>query len=156
MNKKNQAIKHLEKAIFYLKKIGNKFEIARAYNSLGTIFTYINKLEDAIECYKKQLNIADLIGDIRLIGYGLGNIGYCYAKLNQIAEAEEYIEKAKKIFKKTKNENILFTIYKTNGVIFHYHKKWDKAIDNLNKCFSEPARVIGFLNLFLHKMVCHH
>ncbi len=21
---------------------------------------------------------------------------------------------------------------------------------------QEPARVIGFLNLFLHKMVCHH
>jgi tetratricopeptide (TPR) repeat protein len=142
-NRNDKAVMHYETALNYLEKTDNKLEIARAYNNLGTVYTYIKKYETAIDYYKKQLDIAEITGDIRLLGYGLSNIGYCYAKLNRISDAEKYTKNAKKIFDKTKNENILFKIYKTNGLIYQYHGNWKKAIDN----FQRSIKILNKLNV---------
>ncbi|WP_455392790.1 tetratricopeptide repeat protein [[Eubacterium] cellulosolvens] len=129
----NQAKEYLNMALKYLEKVDAKIEIARAYNSLGTISTFLNDYNEAYDLYKKQLGTVKAIGDIRQNGYGLSNIGYCCAKLENTSEAEEYIQRANQIYEKTKNENILFQIYRTKGIINQHYHNWDQAIEYMQK-----------------------
>lgn len=134
--KNTRAINSFKRGLNDLEKTNYIFEIARAYNNLGTVYYSMNKFEESVEYFKKQLDIMIKMGDFKLIGYGLSNIGYCYGKLNQITEAEEHTKRAKKIYEKTKNENILFQILRTEGLIYQYYQKWNKAINSMYKSIA--------------------
>jgi tetratricopeptide (TPR) repeat protein len=131
--KYDQAIDYLNMALNYLEKVDAKIEIGRAYNTLGTISTFLNDYNEAYGFYKKQLDTIEAIGDIKQNGYGLSNMGYCCAKLENITDAEKYIERADQIYEKTKNENILFQILRTKGIINQHYQNWDRAIEYMEK-----------------------
>ena len=77
-------------------------------------------------------------GDLRLSGYALSNLGYCYAKLHRMSEAEDYAVKANEIYEKTNNENILFQILRTKALVNQYFGNWEKAID----CFEKSIEIV--------------
>jgi tetratricopeptide (TPR) repeat protein len=131
-----KAIKYLKKAINYFEEIGDNVELARAYNSLGFSYMNNNKYKNAIYFFKKQIEISCISDNIRPIGYGLGNLSYCYAKSKKITDAEKYLNKAKKVYEKINNENILFQILRTEALICQYYHNWDKAIDNFQKSIA--------------------
>jgi len=138
----NQAKEYLTMALKYLEEVDAKIEIGRAYNSLGTISTFLDDYNEAYEFYKKQLDAIETIGDIRQNGYGFSNIGYCCAKLENISDAEKYIERAHRIYEKTKNENILFQILRTKGIINQHYQNWDQAIEYM----QNSMKIIEKLN----------
>lgn len=146
MGKYDRAIKYIEIGLNYSEKINAQLEIARAYNSIGSTFTSKGEFEKAIIAFEKMLKIINKIGDVKLHGYGLSNIGYCYAKLNKITHAKKYLEIAKKIYEKTNNENILFQILRTEALIEMNKKNWDKALDLLN----ESLKIVERFNIPLY------
>ncbi len=131
-----QAFKYYKSGLKTLKRSDDNNESLRALNNLGTICYVNGKFKDAIKYFERQLSLAESIGDIRGLGYGLSNIGCCCAKSNQIEKAKQYIDRAMELPDIMNNENILFTIYRTYGLINKYYKKWDDAIDYFNKSLA--------------------
>jgi tetratricopeptide (TPR) repeat protein len=136
MDKCSKSIEHLENATSHLNKTDNKLEIARAYNSLGSVSNYLVKFDNAVKYFIKQLEIAEKIGDNKLMGYGFSNISFSYAKLSQILNSKDYLKRAKNVYKKIRNENILFQILRTESLLNQHYKKWGKAIEDLNKSLA--------------------
>jgi tetratricopeptide (TPR) repeat protein len=134
--KNSKAINYFTKALGYLDKSQARLEMARAYNSLGTVYRHMNKFNEAIEIYNKQLEIAEVIGDITQLSYALSNIAYSYAKLHRINDAKKYIDRTMEISEIRDNENILFCVFKTNGLIYQHKKEWNNAINSFNKSIA--------------------
>ena len=137
----HQAIKNLKKSLRYLRKTNDGFEIARAYNILGTISTSTGNYKEAIEYHRKQIEIAETIGDLRNLGYGLSNSAYCYAKINKIEKAEDQVKDAKEIIRIINNEKIRSSIFLTTGLINKHYENWEKAIYYFNKSITIITKI---------------
>ena len=140
------SIKDLFKAIEYFEITDNKHELARSYNSLGSVYLVMNDFENAKKFYKKSLDIAEDIQDIKAIAYGLSNIAYGYAKNNEIKIAEEFQERLKKLLNGIKNENIIYIMGKTDGLILYHHGENEKAILS----FEKSLEIANKLNNLFH------
>lgn len=65
--------------------------------NLGNVYRVLGKVSEAIDCYKKALEIAQTIGDRKNEGAALGEIGTAYSCLGDTRKAVEYYERALKI-----------------------------------------------------------
>ncbi|MBM4053609.1 MAG: tetratricopeptide repeat protein [Planctomycetes bacterium] len=65
--------------------------------NLGNVYRVLGKVSEAIDCYKKVLEITQEIGDRKNEGATLGELGTAYNCLGDTRKAVEYYERALKI-----------------------------------------------------------
>lgn len=65
--------------------------------NLGNVYRVLGKVSEAIDCYKKVLEITQKIGDRKNEGATLGELGTAYSCLGDTRKAVEYYERALKI-----------------------------------------------------------
>ena len=89
----NKAVlnNNYESAIEYYKKsLDLKKNDLICLNELGTLYEKLNRLYEAIECYKKVISFENNIYKIIIT---LNQIGVCYTNLKEFTNAIEYFEK---------------------------------------------------------------
>ena len=90
LGKKQEAIKCYDKAL----KINPKYE--KAWNNKGTALSALEKHKEAIKCYDQALKINPLLVE------SYANKGIIYINQHKYKKANEFLNKAKELFKLTK------------------------------------------------------
>jgi tetratricopeptide (TPR) repeat protein len=132
MSETEKAIEAYNESIIILDNAGNTYELIRAYYNMAIAHRNSNNFEKAIEYYDKQMDLVDSYGDLKLKGYGYAGIGLCYANTDEMDIARECMAKAEEIARTTDNENILYIVNRTKGLIHSHDKEWNKAIEHYN------------------------
>uniref|UniRef100_A0A7C6AER4 Tetratricopeptide repeat protein n=1 Tax=candidate division WOR-3 bacterium TaxID=2052148 RepID=A0A7C6AER4_UNCW3 len=83
--------------------IQTKKKIARVYNQLGSVYSYIGEYEKSFEAYNKALKIYEMLEDIPGISVIYNNICGYYTRQGDYYRALEYLNKSLEIDIKTGN-----------------------------------------------------
>ena len=97
---------HLDQGLAYkleglriAERAGNLTETARACISVGTSYHMLHRYEEAVRCYDRALQIARLVGNLRLVAYAtmdrcasLMDMGRAAETANQLAEAKRLVQ----------------------------------------------------------------
>src|SRR6266487_1079722 len=97
---------HLDQGLAYkleglriAERAGNLTETARACISVGTSYHMLHRYEEAVRCYDRALQIARLVGNLRLVAYAtmdrcasLMDMGRAAETASQLAEAKRLVQ----------------------------------------------------------------
>ncbi|PJB21612.1 MAG: hypothetical protein CO114_04415, partial [Euryarchaeota archaeon CG_4_9_14_3_um_filter_38_12] len=100
------------------------------------IYRAEGKYDEAIWYYKKQIEMAEKTGYVRLMGFGLSNSSECYAKKMELDMAKDYCDRALKIFTKLDEKYMIAASYHNYGLIYRFKKDWEKAIKYSQDCIK--------------------
>ncbi|MCK5605208.1 tetratricopeptide repeat protein [Candidatus Pacearchaeota archaeon] len=92
------AAKLMKKAVNIFEKLDHKDELPKAYANLGSTTFFIH-IDEALKWHLKCIEISELEGDQRMLGYGLSNVAGCYIEKKELKKAKRYLERAMPIFK---------------------------------------------------------
>jgi tetratricopeptide (TPR) repeat protein/DNA-binding MarR family transcriptional regulator/GTPase SAR1 family protein len=146
-----KAVECYNKSLEILKKVKNTFETARAYGNLAVTYEHLEEFEKAIEYNAKQLTLARNLNDIKLIGYGHANISYCFAKIEEFKKARKHAKKAEEIALKIDSENIMFMVYKTQGLLNKHEERWSESV----AYFKKSIEIVEKLNALYYLSDSH-
>ena len=88
---------HYDKAMRIANDLGNLGIKAKIYNNMGGLSFGNNEFPEAINQYKKSLEVNEGINANPSVVKNLNNIGLSYQRLKDYEKADEYLQKAKKI-----------------------------------------------------------
>jgi tetratricopeptide (TPR) repeat protein len=92
----------------YARQANATVEIANSYNSLGTVYTKLNKLDSAIYCLNSAAKINETIGNKLALGQNYQNIGVIYLENKKdYRRALDYYTRAKTLYTETKSKGYL-------------------------------------------------
>jgi tetratricopeptide (TPR) repeat protein len=138
-----KAIKSYNKSISILNEMGHLYEMSDVYNRIGITYCKQGGKEDqALQYYKKRIDISKKIGDIRGVGYGLSNAAECYTSKGSLDKALESCNKAMRIFAKTDERRMIANTLMVYGMIYGKHKEWDRAIEYFNRAIEISKDIV--------------
>lgn len=136
---------HLQQA---LNLLNNEDDIRRA-NCLMGLGNYYNNIEqpgqalkhfhEAVATYEKQYLIQHLSNTY-------SNMGICYLQLQDLSEANNYMQKALDLRLKAGSPDMLAISYSNFGMLYKATEEYDKAEENL-MLSQKIAEEIGFKQL---------
>jgi tetratricopeptide (TPR) repeat protein len=85
-----KALEYTKKFLHSAQSLGDKRNLGVAYGVLGNVYRQQNRLDEAMDAYRRQLEIMSELGDIRSKTYALGNIGRVYRLKYDYPMAMEY------------------------------------------------------------------
>lgn len=107
------------------------------YNGIATIYQQKGQLDQALELYKKtlQIEVNILPSNHPSIAMTLNNIGQLYFEMEKISESHEYISQALSVFLSTlpDNHQHLAVVYSTLGAIYFHENELHRAVEYLLK-----------------------
>ncbi len=145
----NNFISEVEKSTFFLEKAlkeGNlKLKenhplIARTYFSLGNAYYSDSKINNAIDCYQKSLEIImkneneNSIETVRIYG----NLGLCWKEKGNTKKALKYMKKVLYFFSQKESFNPYYVsmTYNNLGIILKDECDYDNALRHLQKALE--------------------
>lgn len=128
-----RAMECLNESEKLFKQIKNKKEEAQSLYIKGHIYMQFGKSTDALECFKRCVDIREKTDDLDGTVEALGNVAFLYQRQGDIAKALDYNFKALKIAEKFNSKDLLGTLY--NNIAHLYQGQDDpvKAIDYYEK-----------------------
>ncbi|MFL5752152.1 MAG: tetratricopeptide repeat protein, partial [Bacteroidia bacterium] len=109
---------------------------AYAQNGLANVYSYFQMNREADLYYTLALATSKLSANKRLPGTINNNLGHFYIKLKEYEKAEEYLDKAAKIFQDIGSYHDLAAVYFNSGFINISKKNYDFAIVEFKKCIQ--------------------
>jgi len=128
----DKAVELYKKCLNVSKKLGDKYEIVRAYNNIGAAYDSKDLDEEATRYYEKQIKLAEEAGFMRGMAYGMVNISGTSWKKN-LEKAIQYCESGMKIFKRLDEKMMIASAHSHYGVLLTQKKDWGKAVEHFNE-----------------------
>lgn len=129
-----RSIGEIEKAYQHFTKaeklVNDKENLMLIYDQIGQILTDMQKIDDAINYYKKALSLAKELKQIDKNTNILNNLAIAYLEKGEIEKAIEYYKMAIKLEKKEEN---LAEIYGNIGMLYYRIGEYEKAIKYIQK-----------------------
>jgi len=119
--------KEYREAILALEKAGDVYELARAYNNLGTNFLYREDFKRAAEIFEKCKKIAKRGGYDPYVAWGSFNRAGCLSELGMYKEALAELDNAMPILLRTHDDFGVEGAQQAYGLTYARMKDWDKA-----------------------------
>jgi len=107
---------------------GNLTETARASISVGVSFHDLERHEEALKYYDRALQIARLVGNIRLQGYALMNRSAAMVDLGLFADAGSILEDAKRFIQILEERSTMALLDITDGQREMGLGRWNRAV----------------------------
>jgi len=131
---KDAALEKYTEGLKILEEVGDKFELARVHNNLGSFhlditFDYDKALEHFTEC----LDLAKQTDDARAQGYALAGISSIFIQKGDVDRAEEYARAALKIFLKLGEDYMVAACYNRFGIIASKRGNWQLAVEEMTR-----------------------
>lgn len=117
------------------KTIETRKGLAKAYGSIGIIFSEQSSYANALKYYLKSVKIYEDLNDNEKSAKLYNNIGIVYKSQKEDFKALEYFVKAQKIQEKLKDTNIGITLTNIANCYLN-QKSFDKAFDYYNQAKS--------------------
>ncbi|MDI6917396.1 MAG: tetratricopeptide repeat protein [Thermoplasmatales archaeon] len=128
----DKAVELYKMCLNISKKLGDKYEIVRAYNNIGAAYDSRDMDDEATRYYEKQIKLAEGAGFMRGVAYGMVNIsGTCWKK--NLEKAVWYCEKGMKIFKRLDEKMMIASAHAHYGFLLAQKKNWRKAVEHFNE-----------------------
>jgi tetratricopeptide (TPR) repeat protein len=124
-----EAKKCLEISDSLYKSIKFKEGSGDVFGLYGNIFKRQNNYKQALDYYKKSLEIAQSIGDTIGVPGSLLNIGMCYDYMGEYSMAVKNYKMAEKLFEKNNDSSSLAVVYVNLGTVYYYNKDILLAIE---------------------------
>ncbi|MFK7905489.1 MAG: tetratricopeptide repeat protein, partial [Chitinophagales bacterium] len=142
-----QALFFYQKSLSIALKTNKNYEIAGAYNNIGSCLHRMRRFEEAIESYHKALDEKHT-GMFGQSGYAAGtlcDIGACYIYMHKKEEAQLYFEKAlaKALHHFDEIHPITSKCYYTSGEYHLSIKKHETAIHHFSICLKILKKLYG-------------
>ncbi len=127
----------LAKAIFIKQPNTDEVKkgLAKAYGSMGIVFSEQSNYSKALQFYLKSVSIYENLNDTEKCAKLYNNIGVVYKSQNQLQKAIEYFFKTQKIQEKINDATIGIT-YTNIANCFTKQKKYQQALDYYIKAKS--------------------
>ena len=125
-----QAIEYGQKAIELSHKMGDDFEISRAYLNSANLFSKENRYNQAQEAYEKALQYAhtnEVKANIVM------SFGLLYQNILEYQKAEEMFQKTEELFVQLGFTNELFELYINYGILYSKLAQFNEAEEYLEK-----------------------
>ena len=120
----------------YFMDTGDLTNAARTANNLGLSNTAREKFQEAAEYFEKTVYSGRSIRSREILGGGLVNAGYCYARTGNTSLALKYTDEAVSIFKEPNDLNMLALSYRNYALIEFRNSNVDQAF----KWFEKSVR----------------
>ena len=95
-----QAIKYKKEALEVIERTGDVDNIARICIGLGSSLAEMHNYAEAVKYHEKAVEMGRTSGNLELQGYALRNAVVVYVEMDDLEQAQEYINQASKIFEK--------------------------------------------------------
>ncbi len=128
------ALYHLQQSIYYSDSISDKETLAKGYNYYGNIHSDKGENKEALDYYKKAMNIAEELGDRKRVAIVKNNVGLIYKGLGNYEEALENLYEAlrAKEDEKMNSKSISSTLLNI-GLVLDILERYDEAITYYNR-----------------------
>lgn len=121
---------------------------AESWVNIGNANIMMSKYGDAFKSFASAQSIFEQLvqqGATAELKNGLartyGSIGVVCSEQNNYAKALEYYFKALKIYRETKQDNIVARAYNNIGIVYKALKEYDKALEYFNKALAVQQKV---------------
>ena len=133
--KKNSdsALACINYAFNVAKKVGNKVDIANAYNLTGTIYEQLNKQDSALKNYNEALRLSRLINDKKEMLSSYLHLGIHFKKKDNLTSALQNLLEAMKISEELKDTSTIFTTCINLGTMYERTQDHAKAMQCYQK-----------------------
>jgi tetratricopeptide (TPR) repeat protein len=136
-----KAHKYFSQAYQLAEKSGSKF--ADPINNLGNIFYKQGDYAKAIDYYEQAFEIEkannNRLGMLNVVT----NLGITYVKAKKFAQAQRYLDEARKLCNELQAFTSLPAIYKASAENYASQGKWKEAYDMQNKYEDEREKIYG-------------
>jgi signal transduction histidine kinase len=129
----HKASKYAEIALPLSQKINFKKGEVRVLYYMGMIAYYAGDNVKAMNNFLQSLKISELSNDAELIGANLSRIGDINREEGNYTQADEYINKAITILRKTPNKLFLITALFHRGLLHLYQENFIKSLESLEE-----------------------
>jgi predicted ATPase len=131
---KDQALEKYAEGLKILEEVGDKFELARIHNNLGSFHLDITfDYDKALEHFTKCLELAKETDDARAQGYAMAGICSIFLQKEDVDRAEEYARAALKIFLKLGEDYMVAACYSRFGVIAAKRGNYQLAVEEMTR-----------------------
>jgi tetratricopeptide (TPR) repeat protein len=131
---KDQALEKYAEGLKILEEVGDKFELARIHNNLGSFHLDITfDYDKALEHFTKCLELAKETDDARAQGYAMAGICSIFIQKDDLDRAEEYARAALRIFLKLGEDYMVAACYSRFGVIAAKRGNYQLAVEELTR-----------------------
>jgi tetratricopeptide (TPR) repeat protein len=101
--------------------------IARICIGLGTSLAEVHNFSEAAKYHERAVEMGRTSGNLELQGYALRNAVVVYVEMDELEQAEEYINLANKIFEKLNNRILMADMHLMRGYIYNKKMEWEWA-----------------------------
>jgi tetratricopeptide (TPR) repeat protein len=129
----DSAYLYLELSYYYIKKSGNKNEIAAALNRLGLIYESKSKFDIATEYYYKALKIYESTSYLKGQAEILNNLGAISEAIGNTEVALSQYQKSLELFERSKVKEAQANVYNNIANLYAAKNINDSAIYFINK-----------------------
>ncbi len=122
-----QAIKYKKEALEVIERTGDVDNIARICIGLGTSLAEVHNYSEAVKYHERAVEMGRTSGNLELQGYALRNAVVVYVEMDELEQAQEYINQASKIFEKLGNHVLMADMHLMRGYIYNKKMEWEWA-----------------------------
>jgi tetratricopeptide (TPR) repeat protein len=117
-----------------LEEVGDKFELARIHNNLGSFHLDISfDYDKSLEHFTKCLDLAKQTDDPRAQGYAMAGLCSLFIQKGEVDRAEEYARAALKLFMKLGEDYMVAACYSRFGIIASKRGNYQLAVSELSR-----------------------
>lgn len=146
----DESFSYYKKAMSVIEVCGDASLYSSYYNNLALLHQEAGKFEDAIECLKKALNIADeKLGDELRVAISRTNLATSLIRMKRLDEAYDYLKPAIDIFAgRTPSDFHYSAALSAMADLCLYRGEADKSIDYFEAALSEIEMHMGQNNFY--------
>ncbi|HSV41815.1 MAG TPA: tetratricopeptide repeat protein [Methanomassiliicoccales archaeon] len=120
-------------ALTVLEKAGDANMIAKVSSSLGNNLRMMRRNDEALQMFERAIELANSVGDVNTLAYVLSNMAAAHLESNDLANAEDLIHQATRIFQKLNDRLMIATMHLYRGFLFQKRGDWEWARDEFRQ-----------------------
>ncbi|HEX8563037.1 MAG TPA: ATP-binding protein [Flavobacterium sp.] len=140
INNYSNALTYTQKAIDFAKAAGNIPVQANASLSVGTLYTEIEKYDDAIEILNGSITLFNKLKPSSQQAYAYYTLGLCYMEKGDFRKAEANFDRAKQIYQSVKLPDAIELLNIQKGIMYKAKGEDDKAYSIFSTIIAIPDK----------------
>ncbi len=125
-----------------VRKLGDLYLSMVAYGIEADSRAKLGLYKSALKLQKKNVELADKIGNVRELAVGLKNLGNIYMWIMRYEDSEQYYHRAMRLFRKLRDMKGMSAIYNNLGIIYANRGKRKRALNYYKKSL-DIAEMLG-------------
>lgn len=127
---------HLVRALVLYKRSGNTYGEAETVNALGIGYGRLGQTADAIEQYRKAVDLRTTVGNRRGVATSLRNLGNVLALTGQVDEAARHLDQARALYTALGDREGLAAVDNEIGLLAEERGDYPAALDAFQRAFQ--------------------